>query len=522
MPKLWINERESIDVPAPQLLSERATRQSSTDGFWSFLQHLPNPDPILKSQGKDAQVYKDLLSDGHLGGAYERRKDNVLKLEWEIDRGKAKSRQAKAIQQMWENLPMRRIISEMLDAWYYGYQPLEVLFSDVNGVIVPRDIVGKPQRWFTFSPENRLRFLSRTAPISGEDAPPPNFHCVQHQATYENPYGFPTASRCFWPITFKKGGVRFLVKFVEKFGMPWISATYPDGWKQEQIDSLFTQLQDMVQDALLVAPKSTEVQVSPTGSSANAEIYKLVVDWANSEISKAIFGHGSASDSTSGKLGNETGAESSIDTKTESDAGLVMDAMDTIIRWTTSLNWGSAVSPRFVMYEKNTVDIGLAQRDAILYGMGWRPTMEYFVKNHGMSEEDFTLDHAPVETEPPPIPPAEAKVQPPPAEGIEEEPTTPTADEEAFADLSPYPDQNLIDEISDTAILDTKEEIDRMLKPVREFLEGKRDYTVALDGLSMLFPKMNTKQLEKKMTQLLFMADVVGRISVEEELRNAD
>lgn len=508
MPKLWINERESIDVPNTQLLAERATRQASTDGFWSFLQHLPNPDPILKSQGKDIQVYRDLLLDGHLGGAYERRKDNVLKLEWEIDRGKAKSRQAKGIQQAWESLPMRRIISEMLDAWYYGYQPMEVLFSDATGMLVPRNIVGKPQRWFSFGPENDLRFLTRLSPINGEDAPQPNFYCVQHQATYENPYGFPTASRCFWPVTFKKGGVRFLVKFVEKFGMPWVNASYPDGWKQEQIDDLYSNLQDMVQDALLVAPKSTELQITPTGTTANAEIYTLVINWANSEISKAIFGHGSAADSTSGKLGNETGAESSVDTKTESDAGLVMDAMDTIIRWVTELNWGSAIPPRFVMYEKTDINLGLAQRDAVLYGMGWRPTQEYFIKNHGMTEEDFTLDHSTPTV-------VAAPVAKPEDAGPE------TDDQPTFGDRTEYPDQNLIDEIADTAILDTKEEVDRMLKPLREYLSGKRDYVAAMGGLAEVFPKMNTKQLEKKMTQLLFMADVVGRLSIEEEIGNA-
>lgn len=508
MPTLWINNRESIDVPHAQLLTERATRQTSTDGFWSFLQHLPNPDPILKSQGKDIQVYRDMLLDGHLGGAYERRKDNVLKLEWEIDRGKAKSRQAKAIQQVWEALPMRQIISEMLEAWYYGYQPMEVLFGDNNGVVMPKGIVGKPPRWFAFDPNNNLRFLTRTNPINGEDAPPPNFYCVQHQATYENPYGFPTASRCFWPVTFKKGGVRFLMKFVEKFGMPWVNATYPDGWKQEQIDDLYSNLADMVQDALLVAPKSTEMQITQTGTTANAEIYNSVISWANAEISKAIFGHGAAADSTSGKLGNETGAESSVDTKSESDAGLVMDAMDTIIRWVTGLNWGTVIPPRFVMYEKNTINLGLAQRDAVLYAIGWRPTEEYLIKSHGMNEDDFTLDHSK------PVPAVAAPAQP---EGVKDQEGRAT-----FGDRTAYPDQNLIDEIADTAIFDTKEEVEKMLRPLQDYIAGKRDYMVVMEGLADVYPKMNTNQLEKKMTQLLFMADVVGRLSVAEELRDAD
>lgn len=42
-------------------LSEQiATRERSTDMSFGFL--LPNPDPILKRQGKDISVYRDMRS----------------------------------------------------------------------------------------------------------------------------------------------------------------------------------------------------------------------------------------------------------------------------------------------------------------------------------------------------------------------------------------------------------------------------------------------------------------------------
>ena len=80
------------------LLSDHfATRSRSLD-FTAFGLLLPNPDPILKAQGRDIEVYRDLRTDALVGGSIRRRKSAVKSLEWGIDRGQAASRTSKSIQ----------------------------------------------------------------------------------------------------------------------------------------------------------------------------------------------------------------------------------------------------------------------------------------------------------------------------------------------------------------------------------------------------------------------------------------
>lgn len=36
---------------------------------------------------------------------------------------------------------------------------------------------------------------------------------------------------CFWPVAFKKGGMKFWLRFAEKFGSPWVIGKHPRGRK---------------------------------------------------------------------------------------------------------------------------------------------------------------------------------------------------------------------------------------------------------------------------------------------------
>src|SRR3990172_2072952 len=140
------------------LSAEIATRQRSID-FYSIGMQLPNPAPVLKKMGKDISIYKELRSDPIVHGCITSRKAGTKKLLWELDRGKAKSRQAKYITDAIKALPVDRIISQMLNAPLYGYQPMEVMW---NKDWTPADVIAKPPHWFVFDESNQLRFRTKS------------------------------------------------------------------------------------------------------------------------------------------------------------------------------------------------------------------------------------------------------------------------------------------------------------------------------------------------------------------------
>ena len=217
-PTEFVSFAEAKKPQAP-LVDEIATRARSGDLFGlGFL--LPNPDPVLKRQGKDIRVYRDLRSDPHVGGCIRRRKAAVKGLELRVNRGAASTRAAKLASDVLAGLDKDRLLNEILDAVLFGWQPLELVWDWMGGALVPRQAIGKPGEWFVFDQAAQLRFKSREQPLLGEALPERKFLLARQEASYANPYGFADLSMCFWPTVFKRGGLKFWVTYVEKYNTP--------------------------------------------------------------------------------------------------------------------------------------------------------------------------------------------------------------------------------------------------------------------------------------------------------------
>ncbi|WP_243398575.1 phage portal protein family protein, partial [Avibacterium paragallinarum] len=100
-------------------------------------------------------------------------------------------------------------LTRFLDATLFGYQALEVMWAEENGLLLPAEIVGKPQEWFVFNEENEL-LLRDKEERDGKPLPEMKFLLATQQADYMNPYGRADLAMCFWAATFKKGGLKFV------------------------------------------------------------------------------------------------------------------------------------------------------------------------------------------------------------------------------------------------------------------------------------------------------------------------
>ena len=393
MKKLWLNEREYVlfnDAPR-SISNEIATRNRSLD-FYSIIQNLPDPDPVLKKQGKDIKVYRELLSDPHVWACVHSRKSGVLSLEWEIDRGKAKSKQAQVIEDYFKSIDLNTIISEILNAVLFGFQPIELLWQNTGSVILPRKIVAKPPEWFVFDDDNNLKFKSKEN-FNGELLPERQFLCPQYEPTYENPYGERTLSRIFWNITLKRGGLKFWIKFTEKYGMPFLIGKHPRGTGKEDTADFANLLEAMVQDAIAIIPDDSNVEVLEAAKTSSSETYEKLVDKMNAEVSKAILGQTLTTEI--GNKGSYSASKTHFDVRKDiinSDKKLVERTLNQLIRWIYELNFTEKNNiPVFSMYEEEDVDLNLAQRDKILSDSGVKFTKNYLMKTYGFEEKDIEV-----------------------------------------------------------------------------------------------------------------------------------
>ncbi len=491
---IWVSPTEFVQFgEARSSLSDQiATRGRSID-FHALGMYLPNPDPVLKALGKDIKVYRELRSDAHVGGCIRRRKAAVKALERGVEPGKARSRIVKNIEAIFADLPIERIITEMMDSVLYGYQPMEITWGKVGGLVVPVDVVGKPANWFVYDEHNQLRFRTKENSLRGEELPERKFLVPRQDPTYDNPYGFPDLSMVFWPTTFKKGGLKFWVQFTEKYGAPWVVGKSPRSAKPSETDELLEKLEAMVQDAVAVIPDDASVEIKEAaGKAGSAEVYERLLTFCRSETSIALLGQNQTTEATANRASAQAGLEVTRDIR-DGDKTIGVEALNQLIRWTCELNWGTGEVPVYAMWEQEEVDKVLAERDEKLTRAGAKLTPQYFKRAYKLEDGDLAETVTPS---------AGAATGGDPADL-------------AFAegDVS-VPDQDALD--GAMAALEGAAEIDgdlvAVLKPVLAAAQAGRSSDELLGMLAELYPDMDTAGLQERLARAIFVAKVWGRL----------
>lgn len=377
-----------------QSLSDHIAQRARSIDFSFAGQLLPNPDPVLRARGQHVRVYRDLRVDAHVGGCIRRRKSAVKALEWGLDRGSAPARVLKSVEALLADLPMEQIIGQACDAVLYGYQPMEVKWQARGALWVPADVVGKPPEWFGFDEENRLRFKTRDNQTLGELLPERKFLLPRQDATYDNPYGFADLSMCFWPIVFKKGGVKFWLSFTEKFGSVFPVGKLPRTAPEEQRNAMLDALDKLIADGVAVIPDDGSVELlEAAGKGASADLYERLAMFCRSEVSIALTGTNQTTEANSNKASATAGLEVADDLR-DGDAEIVCDAINQLIGWFVERNWASAEAPVFEMWDQPARDTVRANRDKALKDAGAKFTQAYFVRAYGYEEGDLEADAA--------------------------------------------------------------------------------------------------------------------------------
>ena len=372
----------------PSLSEQIATRERSMDMSFGFI--LPNPDPILKRQGKDIAVYRDMRSRASVGGPIRRRKAAVKALEWRVERGKASARVTRLANDVLATYDMDTLINEITNAVLFGYQPLELVWGPFNGAAAPLQVIGKPQEWFFFDNAAQLRFRSRQQPLQGEELEPRKFLLARQEASYENPYGFADLSMCFWADTFMRGGLKFWVTFTEKYGTPWLVGKQPRGTPGSEVNNLLDKLEAMVQDAVAAIPDDSSIDILESGDKgASADLYERLLMYCRSEINIALLGQNQSTESNSNRASATAGLEVAK-TIRDGDAALVMATMNQLLRWLTDLHDGEqAPAPTFVLFEEEDVNTQQAVRDETLTKAGLKFTKEYWKRVYRLQDGDI-------------------------------------------------------------------------------------------------------------------------------------
>ncbi len=379
------------------LTSEIATRQNY-DKIVSYWRMLPDPDPILRKLNKDIQTYRELLIDPHLFSTIQQRKAGVLSMQSELLILNASQKEFDIINSfLYDDFDLNNLINQILNTPLFGFTVFEIVWQKVGNYLLPFKVEEKPQEWFFFDQNNQLNIRKNLSSIinEGEIINPLKFIFIQHYPTYQNPYGERLLSRCFWPVTFKRGGLKFWATFTEKYGMPFLHGKLPRGSSQEEINNLADSLEQMIQDAIAVTPDDSSVEILEAAKTSSADIYDKYLNFQNDEISKVILTQTLTTDiNDRGTYAASRTMQDMLLTINNSDKKLVEKAINQLIKLIYQINFNSDAQPKFILYTEEVIDKELAQRDEILVRTGVKFTKNYYIKNYNLQDDDFELSYS--------------------------------------------------------------------------------------------------------------------------------
>ena len=474
-----------------QLAKEVATRNVAE--FVTGLDYLPNPDTILKNNGGNIKVYREMI-DAHLDAVKNKRFASITSRAWTIDGSKGDQKKAKFVEEYLWNIDLRNVISQMLEAIGFGYAVHEIVWNtvqtDLGTLILPTAIKDRKQEWFKFDSDSKL--LLQTNDGSRREMPERKFLVTRNRPTTANPYGNAVYSRCFWPLAFKKGGLKFWMLFVEKYGMPKaIGKVPPTATEKEQQDFL-KMLVGLVRDAVAVIPQTGSVELLEAGA-ANANPHKAIVDWADQAMSKAWLGETLTTEQTSSggtqamaTVHNDVRADLALD-----DAAMIESSINQLIRWIYEINWPNEKEiPWMNIILPEDLQEARLNRDIKLTQLGVKFNAQYITDIYGIDEKYFEM----------------TEIQPQGgmfAEGPEKKGKVRSTSHELRKQVNAF-----------TEHLEAECEKVDILAPIRELVENAHSLEEVRDKLIGCYAEMPMEKIADEMEQAFLAADLAGRFSI--------
>ncbi len=242
-------------------LTKELVSRGSSLSFFKHIGMLPNPDKILRSRGYEA--IRNLTNDPHVRSCIQSRKAGVLCLDTQLRQEHSTKAVYRFVKDAVAKLEMQSIIRNILEAPLYGFQVFEIIWGKEANYYYPKKVVARPQEYFEIGNDGEMYYKANSG--SGlQKLPDYKFLTAIYEQTASKPYGESLLSKCFWPVTFKTGSIRFWVNYIEKFGMPFVIGKYERNASQEEVQKLAEVLSEMSDENVVVSPEDITIEMKET------------------------------------------------------------------------------------------------------------------------------------------------------------------------------------------------------------------------------------------------------------------
>lgn len=348
---------------------------------------LEQGDSILRDLNDSIRPYYEVWADDQVISTFNQRKRAVLSAPVSIEPGGSDDIDIKAANEFRENmklLDMDDMTDKQLNALFFGYMVQENIWVPNGSSIWLKDVkTRKPER-FLFDTDHNIRLLTKDKPVKGISTEPVYFWAFTCGAiTHDNPYGLGIGYYVYWLNRFKKMGLKFWLKYLERFAQPTMVAKFPASAGPEDINTLLNTITSLASDFGAVIPEDMNIEMVEATRSGTAD-YRALRDIINSAISKIIVGQTMTTDNGASNAQSRTHQKTKTDVAM-SDGDMWASAFTRNVAKTwTELNYPGAKVPvvkRDVEPKQSTIE--MARTDKEIAALGWELTPEKFKEKYG-------------------------------------------------------------------------------------------------------------------------------------------
>lgn len=478
------------------ITDEIATTSKDLDIFAGWLNRLENPDPTLRTEsaGKGLKLYDEVDRDPHAGSVLQTRYLSVAGRGWEVLPGEESDQGQKIAdfaKDALEDTNFTQACQELLQGVLYGFFVAEVMWLVKDGNVIPKTIMGKHPRRFSFSMERELRLLTPQDMIEGEPVPARKF-IVFTFGSSDNPYGKGLGQKLWWPVWFKKNGIKFWLIFLEKFGMPTAVGKYPPGTEPEQQQALLDAIDAIQNETGVKIPDTMTIDLLEAARTGQVT-YETLCEYMDRQISKAVLGQTASTEGTPGKLGNDDVQENVRQDILKADADLLAECLnDTLVKWLVDYNFPDVkVYPKLWIRTEEEKDLkALAERDETLTSkIGLPVGKRYFYETYAIPE--------PEESE----------------ELVASQPSGFPSFTESTGRRFPG-EQQAVEGLIASSSEQSAGPINGLIGPIKKIVQEASSLEEIRDKLISSYSEMDSAELENVLARAMFMAELYGRFTI--------
>ena len=476
-------------------------------------------DELLANRETTIRGYKSLLRDGQVHATFQQRRLAVVSREWEVRPGGTKRADRKAagwLQEQMKHVGWDRVADRMLFGVFYGFAVGEMMYArDGQHVGVDRIKVRDRER-FGFGADFDIRLFTRDNQADGEPLPPRKMWVFSTGSDHDDdPYGLGLAHFLYWPAFFKRHGLSFWLKNLERWAQPIARGKYAPGTPPHEQAKLLSTLHAIQHDAGIIYPEGMEVDLLEASRAGTAD-YKELDARMDATIAKVVLSQTMTTDAASTGLGSTQGEvqERVAEDVQKADADLLVSSFsgsgafgDGPLRWLMEWNFPGAELPEIHYQFEEAEDLNaVAERDQRLHAAGWERTPENQEDTYG---EGWVRRQAPAAGDALPIPDGDQAA-------ADQAAAKTIGTQVRFAEGdAPDGPERLVGMLLEQLIAAAPQ--DALLAPVEKLVRDAGSLEEIRDGLVAAFAEMDAAEMGGVLERAIAAADLSGRASVDDE-----